>query len=594
MRVRGGGAGGRARLPLLLAVLGIVLFGFTITGSGIYLGLHFVLRKTLSQTGSPEMFDLVRVALLITGGIGASVALVVAYRKQRLAEAAHDLSLRSDDREERQVLSGRFDAAVRLLGDQTAPAVRLAGVYALASVADDWESERQTCLDVLCSYLRLVNDHNEARGGEQDDREVRLAVISSIADRLRGIYGRNWTGVRVDLSGVHLERADFTNLRAEGCSFVLTAGRISDHGVVFDNGIFEDCVFNLDELCIESSFSMQKCELIDSQVSMSRLQLSEGVVDFSESRFHGGLYRFYDLKLTGGALDFTKCELSVNRDDRWKNSGGMFRFDEAILSSGKLSFRGARFRHYGGLDDEVSHLPKSLSLYGAHLQGSVIDISEASLRAVDIECGNMNVTSGELLFDRSHFQGSRVSFQASTIVEGRVSFRYAEFYSVERRGGLYPVQVDPTLPRWLKPVADASPLERRNIHHSQLRQPYRPGVAFIDATLKGGRLEFNHVVGFAGVIDFPGTEIVGTGISFAYVDYFGLAVSFHLTKFTKESSGSIEFGPMCRPLLLLGAIGGWDWPANPFVIAQGHWSSKPAVAADYLNWPRTFEISNSD
>ncbi len=37
-------------------------------------------------------------------------------------------------------------------------AVRLAGVHAMADLADDWKSNKQTCIDVLCANLRMPHE----------------------------------------------------------------------------------------------------------------------------------------------------------------------------------------------------------------------------------------------------------------------------------------------------------------------------------------------------------------------------------------------------------------------------------------------------
>src|SRR5690242_1423524 len=52
-----------------------------------------------------------------------------------------------------RTLNERFATAAGQLGSDKPPAVRLAGVYALAGLADDWPENRQTCVDVLCAYL---------------------------------------------------------------------------------------------------------------------------------------------------------------------------------------------------------------------------------------------------------------------------------------------------------------------------------------------------------------------------------------------------------------------------------------------------------
>ena len=56
-----------------------------------------------------------------------------------------------------RTLNERFATAADQLGSDK-PAVRLAGVHAMAGLADDWEENRQTCVDVLCAYLRLPYD----------------------------------------------------------------------------------------------------------------------------------------------------------------------------------------------------------------------------------------------------------------------------------------------------------------------------------------------------------------------------------------------------------------------------------------------------
>ncbi len=54
-----------------------------------------------------------------------------------------------------RTLNERFATAAGQLGSDKPPPVRLAGVYAMAGLADDWEENRQTCVDVLCAYLRI-------------------------------------------------------------------------------------------------------------------------------------------------------------------------------------------------------------------------------------------------------------------------------------------------------------------------------------------------------------------------------------------------------------------------------------------------------
>ena len=82
-----------------------------------------------------------------------------------------------------RTLNERFATAAGQLGSDKPPAVRLAGVYAMAGLADDWAENRQTCVDVLCAYLRMPYEPDpgdEAPGPERlafrASREVHLGL----------------------------------------------------------------------------------------------------------------------------------------------------------------------------------------------------------------------------------------------------------------------------------------------------------------------------------------------------------------------------------------------------------------------------------
>ena len=91
-----------------------------------------------------------------------------------------------------RTLNERFATAAEQLGGDKPPAVRLAGVYAMAGLADDWPENRQTCVDVLCAYLRMPygpDPGDEAPGPERlafrASREVRHTVIRVITAHLK-------------------------------------------------------------------------------------------------------------------------------------------------------------------------------------------------------------------------------------------------------------------------------------------------------------------------------------------------------------------------------------------------------------------------
>src|SRR5215471_9108296 len=77
--------------------------------------------------------------------------------KEQLAEQSEQLD-RTLAEQRTRTLNERFATAAEQLGGDKPPAVRLAGVYAMAGLADDWEKNRQTCVDVLCGYLRMPDE----------------------------------------------------------------------------------------------------------------------------------------------------------------------------------------------------------------------------------------------------------------------------------------------------------------------------------------------------------------------------------------------------------------------------------------------------
>jgi len=118
---------------------------------------------------SSQWADVIRSIVLAVAAMGAFPAAYVAYRKQRITEADHHLEQDKEERRrgelteatvraDRKDFNDRFTAATQQISSDKAP-IRLAGVYALAQLADEWgrgdPAQRQTCIDVLCSYLRM-------------------------------------------------------------------------------------------------------------------------------------------------------------------------------------------------------------------------------------------------------------------------------------------------------------------------------------------------------------------------------------------------------------------------------------------------------
>src|SRR5664279_398221 len=173
-----------------------------------------------SATQDTNRLDVTKLALTVVGGAGAIVALTVAYRRQKDLE---------DGR-----FTERFGAAAAQLGAPT-PAERLAGVYAMAGVADRYPMFAQQCIDVLCGYLRLPFDpdpaethltgivvHRRVKANGPDvqvrsyerlpnDREVRDSIVRVIAAHVKADRETGWHKNDFDLTGANLTTAPFEN-----------------------------------------------------------------------------------------------------------------------------------------------------------------------------------------------------------------------------------------------------------------------------------------------------------------------------------------------------------------------------------------------
>ena len=161
------------------------------------------------------------------------------------------------------VFGERFTAIKAQLGDAQ-PAVRLDGVRAMAGLADDWKENRQTCVDVLCGYLRLPYDPDpgsdadpDERNAFQANREIRHTVIRVITAHLQASAAVSWQGLNFDFTGV-----------------------------VFDGGDFGGAVFS------------------GGQVGFTRAVFSGGQVGFTRAVFSGGQVGFTRAVFSGGQVDF--------------------------------------------------------------------------------------------------------------------------------------------------------------------------------------------------------------------------------------------------------------------------------------------------
>ncbi|WP_433734922.1 pentapeptide repeat-containing protein (plasmid) [Nocardia sp. CA-129566] len=148
-------------------------------------------------------------ATVITGALAVVVALIALTGVLLTRSQAERHFSRTHALEQTKGLRERYTTCAEQLA-HTSPAVRQAGVYGLAALADDWNNrtlheEARVCLDLLCAYLRASTG--------PEDQEVRHSIAAVIRR-----HADQWSRYRYDLHGADLTSADLTGAKLIGAN----------------------------------------------------------------------------------------------------------------------------------------------------------------------------------------------------------------------------------------------------------------------------------------------------------------------------------------------------------------------------------------
>lgn len=314
------------------------------------------------------------------------------------AEQREQLDRTLGEQRER-TLNERFATAADRLGNDKSPAVRLAGVYAMAGLADDWPENRQTCVDVLCAYLRMPYSPQPHSYADEADllafhasREVRHTVIRVIGTHLQPDAPVPWSELNFDFTGVQFDGGDFSNAQFLGgnvsfvhASFVtgnilFTDARFSGGKVAFlEAGFggarvyFTGARFSKTEVSFSrsgfdgSTLDFRGAEFDGARVWFDNSGFASGTLDFSEAKFDGARVWFDSSGFVGGTLDFSRSALIKTAVSFGKCGfeAGEVNFDEVAFSECLVHFKGSGFV---GADVHFNNVT---------LTGGDIDLTEA-------------------------------------------------------------------------------------------------------------------------------------------------------------------------------------------------------------------------
>jgi len=268
-----------------------------------------------------------------------------------------------------RTLNERFARAADQLGSDK-PTIQLAGVYALAGLADDWEEKRQTCIDLMCGYLRMPYEPSPGPDAPesqrltfQASRQVRHTVIRVITAHLQENAAVSWQGLHFDFTGA-----------------------------VFDGGDFSNAVFS------------------DGMVHFDRAKFSSGTVSFRNAEFCGGTVSFSGAEFCGGTVSFSAAKFSGSKVHFYfaQFSDGMVRFESAQFSRGTVAFGSAQFS--GG----------RVSFFLAEVSGGTIDFHLALFSSGKVDFTLTKFSGGTVSYFKAKFSGGAVDFDLAAFSGGTV------------------------------------------------------------------------------------------------------------------------------------------------------------------------------
>ncbi|QIS21530.1 pentapeptide repeat-containing protein [Nocardia terpenica] len=422
------------RSALLLSVVSAVVGGLLIAGLTWWL-LYFLFG---AETETPNQVDLTKISLSVTAGVGGAVALVVAYRRQRDNERGRFAEL--------------FGAAAKQLGDSDV-AVRIAGVYAMAGVADEFSARgrRQQCIDVLCGYLRMPFDPAEGASHlatraetelraearveriyrvRQNDSEVRRTIVAVIVAHVRPGVETSWSTYNFNFDDAVLEDVDFRYVVFAGRhthfrGAVFTGTRMTNfeqaqfrgkhttfHGAKFRVAVsFRNARFVPDHIDDASDLGRTGTSFVHSTFS--------GPTTFEGARFAGPRTRFIDATFAGDQTVFSRAHFGAETTtfEGATFDGGRVRFDGTVFDGARISFASAHF-YAGRVGFDDAHLgararwrrsPTDRTDFTSADYHGTVSFDDAVLagRLADFSDGDF---FGEISFRRTAFAADEVRF----------------------------------------------------------------------------------------------------------------------------------------------------------------------------------------
>ena len=326
-----------------------------------------------------DPLDRIKVTLTALGGVGAVGYLVIKYRERAALERGE-----ADE---------KLVRAVQQLGDPS-PQVRIAGVYALADVADTYEGPyHQRVVDILCGYLRTDRLLKDANG---DTRYATNEDGTPNNDRPLSTDGAVESTILFVLAN-HLRLSQKHNITEQN-----------------SEGPWSHCALDLHDAYITETMTFER--ICISEFNATGAHFSKNIA----------------------FLDCTFAKVAIFRGTRFTQDtnfqdttfGWFTSFDDAKFK-GKVNFRGATFGwadFVGATFNGATNFGAKLAHRGSHFKGKASFEDATFMKEVNFGAQILGPEpNGTVFEDDAYFYGC--TFKDHAFFQGATFKQYANFGS---------------------------------------------------------------------------------------------------------------------------------------------------------------------
>lgn len=322
------GQGGPHRLwPHIMGAWAATITGVALIGLGVLWFLDFPAIDRPERLAVSALDAIATRAFAVVAGLSGIALLVISYHRQRNNNQENLRAQKAAEREDIKLFNDRFTAAYTELGSEH-PAVRLGAVHALAHLADDAPNHRlrQTCIDVLCAYVRMPYEPApESEPAPAPDSPVDLGGKDARSDGRRAeerharfLEYASFREVRHSILRAVSDRLREADSPWQGHSFDFT-------GAVFDGGQFRGI------------------DLVAGHLNFNEARFNAGEVDFRYSRLGTATVSFRRARFNGGTVNFRHVLFAGERDQEgWTDNPDTARLRGTHADFARARFEGAR------------------------------------------------------------------------------------------------------------------------------------------------------------------------------------------------------------------------------------------------------------